>query len=410
MAFWFVAVRNGSTRAASYAWTGLRGTATAIAAAATLHHSLPAAHHCKPLTDQRANKKDALIKNAVLGAHCKAMSELSEAARDLLPKSADEFGTVGYWDAFYQKRGDAVFHWYVDGARGAALVDAALADVNSSDGERLVVNLGCGTCEVPRGLAERWRGPHKLRVLSVDVSEECVTRSRAAQQSTDLVALDFAVMDALALPDVADASVDVIFDKGLVDALHPRDDDASRRSVRKLFATLKRVLKPGGCVVLVSMLQGHIRSLVERACDGAWSVDAAPASTERATLVPFCLRLRCEHETLVVELNVGLRGRRNGLDAAEEVVTKLRGVAGLRWATEPKPKPLAFGVHAVAGAVVVGEDDDADDVRDRLGEALGCEAVDDDAASTSSESDGDEEAPLRMAWPEVVSVRSGQVR
>ena len=46
------------------------------------------------------------------------MSELSEAARDLLPKSADEFGTVGYWDAFYQKRGDAVFHWYVD-ERGA---------------------------------------------------------------------------------------------------------------------------------------------------------------------------------------------------------------------------------------------------------------------------------------------------
>ena len=47
------------------------------------------------------------------------MSELSEAARDLLPRSADEFGTVDYWDAFYRKRGDAVFHWYVDGARGA---------------------------------------------------------------------------------------------------------------------------------------------------------------------------------------------------------------------------------------------------------------------------------------------------
>ena len=43
----------------------------------------------------------------------------------------------------------------------------------------------------------------------------------------------------------------------------------------------------------------------------------------------------------------------------------------------------------------MGEDDDADDVRDRLGEALGCEAVDDDAASTSSESDAGEEAPLK---------------
>ena len=47
---------------------------------------------------------------------------------------ADEFGTVGYWDAFYQKRGDAVFHWYVDGARGAALVDAARTPARASGG------------------------------------------------------------------------------------------------------------------------------------------------------------------------------------------------------------------------------------------------------------------------------------
>ena len=92
------------------------------------------------------------------------------------------------------------------------------------------------------------------------------------------------------------------------------------------------------------------------------------------------------------------------------VSVSLSSSAPLKKRTEPKPKPLAFGVHAVAGACVIGENDDADDVRDRLGEALGCEAVDDDAASTSSESDGGEEAPLRMAWPEVVSVRSGQVR
>ena len=63
-----------------------------------------------------------------------------------------------------------------------------------------------------------------MRVLSVDVSEECVTRSRAAQQSSDFVELDFAVMDALLLPGVADASVDVVFDKGLVIAV---EEDAS---------------------------------------------------------------------------------------------------------------------------------------------------------------------------------------
>jgi SAM-dependent methyltransferase len=413
------------------------------------------------------------------------MSELSAAARDLLPKSEDEFGTVAYWDAFYEKRGDAVFHWYVDGDRGAALVEAALGE---GAGERLVVNLGCGTCEVPQALAAQWRGPQRLRVLSVDTSEACVEKSRVAQRGSDLVALDFAVTDALTLPHVADASVDVVFDKGLIDALHPRDDERSRSRMTTLFATLRRVLRPGGRVVVVSMVQGHVRALLERECAQDWSINAAPAIVDRAALVPVCLlleafapikdrdvtrALRSQLEALagaapaeqehalaqladataalrfptlaagddaliagdrvpawaklwaavderiaalkpetrvrVVELNFGLRGSRNGVAAAGEVAARLRKVAGVRWAREPAPRPLAFGVHAVVGAAAVGEHDDADAVRDLLGEALGCEAVDDDAASTSSESDA-EDAPLRVAWPEVVSLRSGQVR
>lgn len=255
-----------------------------------------------------------------------------------------------------------------------------------------------------------------------------------------------------------------------------------------LFATLRRVLRPGGRVVVVSMVQGHVRALLERECAQDWSINAAPAIVDRAALVPVCLLLEAfkpikdrdvtralrsqlkalagaapaeqehalaqladataalrfptlaagddaliagdrvpawaelwaavderiaalkpETRVRVVELNFGLRGSRNGVAAAGEVAARLRKVAGVRWAREPAPRPLAFGVHAVVGAAAVGEHDDADAVRDLLGEALGCESVDDDAASTSSESDA-EDAPLRVAWPEVVSVRSGQVR
>ena len=84
------------------------------------------------------------------------MSGLSPAARALLPRSVDDFGTVSYWDSFYDNRGDEAFHWYVDGPRGADIIIAAVECCDSA-GQLLVVNLGCGTCEVPKALAERWR-------------------------------------------------------------------------------------------------------------------------------------------------------------------------------------------------------------------------------------------------------------
>ena len=315
------------------------------------------------------------------------------------------------------------------------------------------MNLGCGTCEVPKALAERWRKRQRLRVLSVDNSKGCVAKSRGAQGAgTVHCALDFAVEDALMLRSVPDRSVDICFDKGLIDALHPRDDAASRATMSQLFATVRRVLKPGGRFVVVSMVQSHVRALLSREAQG-WGVCAAPAApaSSEAALVPICLRFAPDDPALavsddatssgacvdtwlslwrqvdariaarrppdakpervrVVELTFGLRGRRNGLEAAEKVAARLGGVEGVRWARPPAPEPLAFGVHAVGAAAIVGEDSDADAVRGLLGEALRCEAVDDDASAASSESSDDDSAsPLRVAWPEIIGVSSGQV-
>jgi len=200
------------------------------------------------------------------------------ALTEILPTDEEEFTTVQYWDRFYALREDAAFEWYVDGARAAALVLRALGDGAAAP---LVVNLGGGTCTFPRAFAAAWRGASAARVLSVDTSAPAVAAARAAQAAaaTAGCALDFAVGDALALADVGDGAAAALLDKGLVDALHPRDDAERRATMARLFATARRVLRPGGTFVVVSMLQAHVRALLRRVCDdGGCAVAVAPAA------------------------------------------------------------------------------------------------------------------------------------
>ena len=387
---------------------------------------------------------------------------MAAALDAILPQDEEEFATVAYWDKFYALRDDKPFEWYVDAARGAAIVAAALGDAAAGGGERLVVNLGCGTCEVPRALAEaRAARPAlgALRVLSVDNSAGCVATARARQAPAAVAgcALDFAAMDALDL-DVPDGSAAVLFDKGLVDALHPRDDAARRATMAKLLRCARAKLAPGGTLVVVSMLQGHVRALLEAAAAADFHATACPAPAGAPKLLPFALFLRpgapgaayggdaLRHRgadalaggwaelwarvdaavaaaapatreaarVAVVGLDFRLRGKWNGRDAAEALVARLGGLPAaldFRWAEAPRVEPVAFGVCRVAAAAAARGDRDPDALRDALGAALG--AVDADDAATSSsddDDDGDGDAPrtLECAWPEVTSLTYGE--
>ena len=96
------------------------------------------------------------------------------ALEAILPKSEEEFTTVAYWDRFYALREDRAFEWYVDAARSAEVMCPLVASRVEAAGSNLVVNLGCGTCEFPRAMAEAWgvgaAEVPRLRVLSVDTS------------------------------------------------------------------------------------------------------------------------------------------------------------------------------------------------------------------------------------------------
>ncbi len=103
-----------------------------------------------------------------------------------------------------------------------------------------VVEIGCGTGDVTL-LAARAAGPSGT-VTGIDPAPEMVALARKKAQAAGLAA-HFQVGVAEQLP-FADASIDVVFSSLM---MHHLTDDLKQRA----FYEVKRVLKPGGQVVIV---------------------------------------------------------------------------------------------------------------------------------------------------------------
>lgn len=92
--------------------------------------------------------------------------------------------------------------------------------------------------------------------LAVDFSEPVI---REMKEKNALVrpGLRFEVMDVTAM-GLPSSSVDVVLDKGLLDAMIADGDEAALAGVDKLFAEVVRVLKPGGRYLIISLAQAHV--------------------------------------------------------------------------------------------------------------------------------------------------------
>ncbi|KAJ8605598.1 hypothetical protein CTAYLR_000040 [Chrysophaeum taylorii] len=302
----------------------------------------------------------------------------------MLPRSEDEFGEREYWERFYRARDDEPFEWYVPAKQCAELVANALPEEAG-----LVVNLGCGTCGWPQYF-------DKATVWSVDTSEEAVKR---AVGNRHVVKLD----DALELATVADGSASLVVDKGLIDALHARDDDSARASITRLAATVRRVLKPNGAFLVISLLEPHIRSLIEVTFDGV-DVEPARVADSASSLVPFAVLvsgcgLRYRHRPVdtfrdlwdKVDADskrrlVAVSLRLGGCGGDEDSLRRLRDRLAaldlplLNWQDLPKLHDLAFGLKDIRATALL----DADavcpiDFRDEIALALDARDDDDDS-------------------------------
>mmetsp|Transcript_16773 Transcript_16773/g.36490 ORF Transcript_16773/g.36490 Transcript_16773/m.36490 type:complete len:398 (-) Transcript_16773:4-1197(-) len=171
----------------------------------------------------------------------------------LLPETHSEFSSRSYWDDFFVKtkeRDEESFEWY--GAWGdlKGIVDAQ----NVTKARTLVV--GCGNSK----LSEDMYDDGFKDITSVDFSE--IVIKEMAAKAVGKPGLVFKVMDMLDMDKSWNDNFDVVFDKGVLDAVL---SDTSQAIIEKGTAMLDeviRVLKPGGTYYCVTLAQEHILQLL----------------------------------------------------------------------------------------------------------------------------------------------------
>lgn len=165
---------------------------------------------------------------------------------NLLPRSTKEFGSVDYWEKFFQQRGKRTFEWY-----GNYLELCGLLHKYIKLKEKVLV-VGCGNSE----LSEQLYDVGYQDLVNIDISE-VVIRQMQERNATHRPHLRFLQMDMTRM-DFPDAAFQVVLDKGTLDAVLPDEEEETARRVDQMLAEVGRVLQVGGRYLCISLAQAHV--------------------------------------------------------------------------------------------------------------------------------------------------------
>ena len=208
------------------------------------------------------------------------------------PPAGEEhrYATESYWAARYAAVGAGdVFEWFLS-------FDDLQPLLSFVKRRSAVLDLGCGTSRL---LCDMREAGYAGRLVGVDCAAAAL---RSVKERSEACHVELVEADATTLAPFADATFDVVVDKGTVDALISGDAAAATEAC----AAAGRVLKRGGRFVVVShrrpdgddaWLEAVLAGLAE--VDAAWRVDAH-ASAGPAVYVFTKRRSACRDVELVV--------------------------------------------------------------------------------------------------------------
>lgn len=165
---------------------------------------------------------------------------------NLLPKSSKEFGSVDYWEKFFQQRGKKAFEWY-----GTYLELCGVLHKYIKPKEKVLV-IGCGNSE----LSEQLYDVGYQDIVNIDISEVVIKQMRERNASRR-PHMSFLKMDMTQM-DFPDASFQVVLDKGTLDAVLTDEEEKTLQQVDRMLAEVGRVLQVGGRYLCVSLAQAHV--------------------------------------------------------------------------------------------------------------------------------------------------------
>ncbi|XP_027468070.1 eEF1A lysine and N-terminal methyltransferase isoform X2 [Zalophus californianus] len=165
---------------------------------------------------------------------------------NLLPKSCQEFGSVDYWEKFFQQRGRRAFEWY-----GSYLELCGVLHKYIKPREKVLV-IGCGNSE----LSEQLYDVGYQDIVNIDISE-VVIKQMKERNASRRPQMSFLKMDMTQM-EFPDASFQVVLDKGTLDAVLTDEEEKTLHQVDRMLAEVGRVLQVGGRYLCISLAQAHI--------------------------------------------------------------------------------------------------------------------------------------------------------
>jgi len=185
---------------------------------------------------------------------------------DASPDALPEYGTKTYWDDEYAKTlaDEPYYDWFFEFDAIAPILEAILG----KDRSRSILHLGSGNSTFPDDL---WELGYKNQ-LATDISEVCVQsmQRQAEASSRGLPPHLHVCADARAMPEVADETFDVVFEKGTLDALFCDEGDHAWNILTYLREVRRVLTADRGIFVLVSMYAPRIVDLYLKLPCFAW--------------------------------------------------------------------------------------------------------------------------------------------
>ncbi|KAI4372825.1 hypothetical protein MLD38_011009 [Melastoma candidum] len=197
------------------------------------------------------------------------------ADQQLLLKSLNDFTSKENWDTFFAIRGSGdSFEWYAEWPH----LRPALLPLLSCESQILVP--GCGNSR----LSEHLYDDGFRCITNVDFSKVVIS-DMLRRNVRDRPDMRWRVMDMTDM-QFSDEAFDVILDKGGLDAL--MEPEHGRKLGNKYLSEVKRILKPSGRFICLTLAEAHVLGLLFSNLRFGWKMDVHVILIKSANNHGFC--------------------------------------------------------------------------------------------------------------------------
>ncbi|CAA7045546.1 unnamed protein product [Microthlaspi erraticum] len=226
----------------------------------------------------------------------------ADSSDDFL-QTLEDFTSKENWDKFFTLRGnDDSFEWYAEWPQLRDSLLPLLQDYSSSSpssssppGSFQILVPGCGNSRLSEHLYDAgFRDITNVDFSKVVISDMLRRNIRTRPE------LRWRVMDITKM-QLADESFDMVLDKGALDAL--MEPEVGTKLGNQYLSEAKRVLKPGGKFVCLTLAESHVLALLFSRFRFGWKMTVQSISQKRSNLKTYMVVAEKEKSIVLHEIS-----------------------------------------------------------------------------------------------------------